>query len=88
MDNDLYDQMDVNDVINVRNVRRHEPRVNLFEKYTEEEFLERFRLSKEVVQSLDDKLGNDIMMKSERNNLVPSLLQLATTLQFYATGNF
>jgi len=57
------------------------------EKHSDEHFLKRYRFPKVVVMNnLLDLLG--IHYTNNRGLPIPSILQLLTTLWFYATSNF
>lgn len=60
---------------------------NPFEKYSNLEFLNRYRFSKEVVL---DKIMTLFEKDSQiqRGLPVPKLLEITTTLRFFATGSF
>ena len=89
------DVSSVLDVINVENIGENTEihhaiwdRSNPLEDFTEQEFQTRFRFSKKNTTSLLQLIEADLSFSSKRNNFVPPILQLATALRFYATGNF
>ena len=89
------DVSSVLDVINVENIDENieihhalRDRSNPLEDFTEQEFQTRFRFSKKNTISLLQLIEADLSFSSKRNNFVPPILQLATALRFYATGNF
>lgn len=71
-----------------RRPRIFRERENLFEKYDDVDFRDRFRLSKPSVMHLLEIIGRDIERRTNRTHAVPALLQLLVTLRFYATGTF
>lgn len=62
-------------------------RSNPLEEFHDGAFIKRFRLSKELFLHLLDLLP-DLKRKTLRSNPLPPILQLAVTLQFYATGSY
>lgn len=63
-------------------------RQNPFENFTDNQFIERFRLSKETALELGDFLTNLHERPTQRNHSLPVAIQLCVTLRFYATGSF
>lgn len=61
---------------------------NLFQSYSDEEFYQRFRLTKESVVNVLDIIGPNISPITQRNKSITALNQLLLTLRFLATGTF
>lgn len=80
-------QEDEPDVGNYRQ-RRLRRRENLFHKYDDDEFIERFRLSKATVLDILHLIEDDIKFTSQRNSGLTASNQLLLTLRFYATGAY
>ncbi|XP_023931601.1 putative nuclease HARBI1 [Lingula anatina] len=59
-----------------------------YEKYTDEEFRRRYRLTKDAFQELLRLVTPMIAPHNERGNPIPADIQLLLTLRFYATGTF
>ena len=80
------DLMTLNEV-NEPQCKRH--RLNPMKQYNEEEFLERYRLSKESVRNLLTRIEDEIRSLQQRGdyNLAPEQ-KLLITLRYLATGNF
>ncbi|KAG0723953.1 putative nuclease HARBI1 [Chionoecetes opilio] len=92
---DVDDILEFHDVAEILQARRHgrgrrifRQRVDLFEEFTDQEFLERFRLSKECVTSLLDELWQYLPTSIDRRGLrISPRMQLLATLQYVATGD-
>lgn len=69
----------------IRHVReRNDP----FNTLSNEEFVLRFRFSKQSVMDLVHKIGHTIQPITHRSKSIDSLNQVIVTLRFYATGSF
>ena len=68
-----------------QHVLRYRP--NAFTFYNDEEFIQRYRFSKEGVIPLYDTLRNDLK-RGNRGCPLSVELQLIATLHFYPTGSF
>lgn len=68
--------------------RIYRVRENLFDKYDDVDFRQRFRFSKETVMHLLEIVGPQVERRTNRSQPIPALLQLLITLRFYATGTF
>ena len=77
--------MELEERVPHRNIR---DRLNPMQFYSNSEFLQRYRFTKESVIYLSGRIGPAIKHRSERNAAVPPLLQLLVALRFYATGCF
>ncbi|CAH1958269.1 unnamed protein product [Acanthoscelides obtectus] len=62
---------------------RHRP--NYFDDL---DFLARFRLSKNTVETLLDQVYEDLVYPTSRNNCLTPKQQLLLALRYYANGNF
>lgn len=60
---------------------------NPLEKWDEDQFIARFRLSKAATQQLLQLLLGDLDFCTQRNHPIPPHIRLLTALRFYATGN-
>ncbi|KAF2905178.1 hypothetical protein ILUMI_01005 [Ignelater luminosus] len=73
--------------------RRRRPRISRmrrspFHTYNEEEFKNRFRLSKHFVRFILDLIRNRIKPLTARNKSISAMNQLLITLRFYACGTY
>ncbi|KAJ8911563.1 hypothetical protein NQ315_007944 [Exocentrus adspersus] len=68
--------------------RVYRERENQFEKYSESEFRNRFRLTKENVNILVELIEDNIPIISYRGNTLSIMEQILISLRFYATGSF
>ncbi|XP_050704110.1 putative nuclease HARBI1 [Eriocheir sinensis] len=72
-----------------RRTRLFRSRRDPFEMYSEEEFTQRFRLSKQVTLDLLSKIQHLLPDSTRKRGLpIPPRLQLLVTLRYYATGSF
>ncbi|XP_028039897.1 putative nuclease HARBI1 isoform X2 [Bombyx mandarina] len=71
-----------------RRPRLYRQRTEDFEKYDDKDFVFRYRLSKETVLFLLEKIEHLLEYKDNRNQSVTPLTQLLCTLRYFATGNF
>ncbi|KAK9674919.1 DDE superfamily endonuclease [Popillia japonica] len=78
---------DDEEVVVVRRRKVYRNRVDCFNKYNESEFFERFRLTKETVRTLLDRVQHLIAPHTNRGGSIPAMIQLLLTLRFYATGS-
>lgn len=84
----------VNDINRVHHLERRIFRNNLrdlnnpFEKYTQNEFITRFRFSKETTIFICDMLRENLSRPTQRHDSVSVELQVLSALRFYATGTF
>lgn len=74
-------------ILSPRAVRRFPERFNYF-LLSDDHFLQRFRLSKDVVRYLVNKIGNEIRPRTMKNHAVTPEQQILFTLRFYASGTF
>ena len=79
----------------LQSLRRKEPirkylkdPLNPIEYFNENNFIQRYRLSKEVVIDLLQRLDGDLISPSNKGLPIPPILQLTSVLRFYATGCF
>lgn len=63
-------------------------RQNPYLFYSEEEFIDRFRLSKECVMSILQEITEKLEPKQKKVCAISPLNQLLVALRFYATGSF
>ncbi|KAI4455253.1 hypothetical protein MML48_9g00018364 [Holotrichia oblita] len=63
-------------------------RIDNMHKWTDEEFFKRFRLTKNSVNELLQRIQHMIVNRTNRNKALTPMQQLLLTLRFYATGNF
>ena len=62
---------------------------NPFEYFDEEDFIKRYRFSKDRVHFIIDVLEDDHLKHvTNRNHAIPVHLQVTAALQYYATGTF
>jgi len=61
---------------------------NPFIEYRDEEFRMRFRLRKETVDNIMQRIGHMIQYNGNRPHQVSPLNQLLITMRFYAVGSF
>ncbi|CAH1395670.1 unnamed protein product [Nezara viridula] len=87
---DLTDDEDFLDLIALflKEKKVFRPRVTHFLRWSDEEFFDRFRLSKETVQFILNLIKPAISNLTNRNHGVNAELMLLTTLRYYATGSF
>ncbi|KAB0804174.1 hypothetical protein PPYR_01144 [Photinus pyralis] len=64
------------------------PRINNIDKWSDDEFRRRFRLSKPVVLELLTHIECRLQHRTNRNNAIAPIEQLLITLRFFATGSF
>ncbi|KAJ8965440.1 hypothetical protein NQ314_004130 [Rhamnusium bicolor] len=76
------------DIFNVENGRNFRIRNDPFEEYSESEFRDRFRFTKDTVNYLAEIIRHDIEPTTLRNRSLSVAEQLLITLRFYATGSF
>ncbi|XP_011858462.1 PREDICTED: putative nuclease HARBI1 [Vollenhovia emeryi] len=89
----LYDEDDeemeqgerVPRVLRVRHMFR--PRINYFEELDEKRFVYRFRLSKQSVIMLLNRIQHRLEHVTNCNNAISPMVQLLVALRFYATGS-
>ncbi|KAG5895549.1 hypothetical protein JTB14_010693 [Gonioctena quinquepunctata] len=72
----------------VQNDRIFRERENHFEKWIDEEFLKRFRLSKNGARFVLNQIEHLIALPTERNHAVSPEEMLLITSRFHATGSF
>ncbi|KAK5649564.1 hypothetical protein RI129_000593 [Pyrocoelia pectoralis] len=89
---DLTDDEDMVELINIVQRRRARKvdlnRENHFLKWSDGDFIKRFRLSKNGVRFLLDSIQNLISSPTMRNKAVSAQDMVFVTLRFYATGSF
>ena len=76
------------DLMNVVPNIRRAVRRNDFENLPEEQFLERYRMSKAVVSKIVDEIQDRLEYPTNRNRPLSPMLQVLIALRFYATGSF
>ncbi|XP_067124817.1 putative nuclease HARBI1 [Centruroides vittatus] len=64
------------------------PRRNDFEQLDDYDFLCRYRLPKESVRNVVERIGDNLVSTSSRNYAMSPMEQLLLALRFYATGTF
>lgn len=65
------------------------PRLNPFEKYTDEEFRRRFRLSKESVRFLYSLIGQQLEpIKTRPGFTISGMDKILITLRYFATASY
>lgn len=70
----------------VRRVKSVRNRPNHFVEYDDQEFIQRFRLTKQSASFVLDMIGPQIMNSTERNDAIKIEQMLLIALRFYATG--
>jgi nuclease HARBI1 len=71
------------DVMHGRYRQRRDP----FIEYNNRQFLKRYRFTKQAVRNLEERLRPRLTHRSNRNRQISPMLQLTTTLRFFATNN-
>ncbi|XP_026488745.2 putative nuclease HARBI1 [Vanessa tameamea] len=71
-----------------RSSRKNEEKLNGFEKYDDNQFLSRFRVSKDTVLYLESLFGKEIAPLTKRNRALKPRDQILIALRFYATGSY
>uniref|UniRef100_A0A6P7GYR2 Uncharacterized protein LOC114348525 n=1 Tax=Diabrotica virgifera virgifera TaxID=50390 RepID=A0A6P7GYR2_DIAVI len=75
-------------VVLVNRATRHfRGRVDHFQKWIDEEFRNRFRMSKPVVRYVLNKISHSITSRTFRNHALSPAQMLFATLRFLATGS-
>lgn len=70
-------------------VHRNIPdRINIWNKYDDEEFRARFRFPKRTVETILRKIGHQIEPTTKRSKAIDARTQILIALRFYATGSF
>lgn len=72
----------------IRRARVFRIRKDPFNTFDDNDFKQRYRLSKATVMDLVHNIGNDLKHKTCRNKSLSPLEQILLTLRFYATGAF
>lgn len=72
--------------ISVRRTKYYQVRQNHLEKYGENEFFQRFRITKNTFVMLLSKIEDSIKPATKRGGSIQPKTQLLLTLRFYATG--
>ncbi|KAI4455646.1 hypothetical protein MML48_9g00004124 [Holotrichia oblita] len=89
---DLTDDEDflelVNIVVHPRQPKVYRERTNEFNKWSDEEFRDRFRLSKPVVEYVINEIADEISSESNRNHALSASEMVLLTLRFFACGCF
>ena len=70
------------------NQRTFRPRPNIYDIFSDAEFKQRFRFSKQTFDHLMDEFGAELSFMSDRNNPVSPEHQPLLTLRFYAANTF
>ncbi len=70
------------------NPRTSRPRPRVLDIFTDTEFKQRFRFSKQTFHHLLEEFGAELSFTSDRNNPVSSEIKLLLTLRFYAANTF
>ncbi|RVE42744.1 hypothetical protein evm_012605 [Chilo suppressalis] len=63
-------------------------RIDRFEKWDENEFLDRYRVSKTLARALVSHLGPLLKTRTMKNNAITPEQQVLMALEFYACGSF
>ena len=74
--------------VHVRQLRHLRDRLNPLEKYDDEDFRLRFRLTKDSVSDLVKILDKDLQHQTRRGLPLTPMQQVLIALKFYATGTF
>nr|CAI5847003.1 unnamed protein product [Callosobruchus analis] len=83
------DMLELLDILNRRRARkRYRERINHFKKWNDEEFRQRFRLSKQGVLFVLENITANISHPTQRNHAVSAEIMLLVTLRYLATGSF
>ncbi|KAK9674834.1 hypothetical protein QE152_g40821 [Popillia japonica] len=89
---DLSDDEDFLELVNIvmhpRQPKVYRERTNEFNKWSDEEFRNRFRLSKPVVEYVTDEIADEISSESNRNHALSASEMVLLTLRFLACGCF
>ncbi|KYN21156.1 hypothetical protein ALC57_06477, partial [Trachymyrmex cornetzi] len=64
------------------------PRMNYLELFDDANFSRKFVISKRSFNMLLEKIYVKIQHNTDRNNIIPPIIQLMVTLRFYAIGSF
>ncbi|XP_047518574.1 putative nuclease HARBI1 isoform X2 [Pieris napi] len=72
----------------VRKRKVFKKRIYNFNLFDENEFIDRFRVSKEVAIYITDSIKNEITSNTDKNLAVKPIDQVLVTLQYYASGSF
>lgn len=83
---DDFESEDENIQVRSRAPRNFRLRFNNFQRWNDEEFKMRFRLSKETVAMLEERFGEVIAPKTKRNHAISAMDQILLVLRFCATG--
>ena len=70
------------------NQRTFRPRPRVLDMFTDTEFQQRFRFSKQTFKHLLEEFGAELSFRSDRNNPVSPEIELLLTLRFYAANTF
>ncbi|XP_066596953.1 putative nuclease HARBI1 [Prorops nasuta] len=87
-DHDEFNLLDHESIYNYRRPRLIKPRIDWFNLYDAIDFVTRFRITKENFVIILEKIEHKIRSQTERNNCIPPIIQLLTTLRFFSTGSF
>ncbi|XP_034944923.1 putative nuclease HARBI1 [Chelonus insularis] len=63
-------------------------RINWFDFFDDDDFVERFRLTKAMTTKVFDQIEAVISHDTEKNNAIPAIIQMLVTMRFLATGSF
>ncbi|KAI4468974.1 hypothetical protein MML48_2g00018845 [Holotrichia oblita] len=89
---DLTDDEDFLELVNIvmhpRQPKVYRERTNEFNKWSDEEFRDRFRLSKPVVEYVINEIADEISSESNRNHALSASEMVLLTLRFLACGCF
>lgn len=85
-DSSTSDEEVLNIVRRIERPRNFRVREDQFTKYDNEEFRNRFRLTKENVHLIMELIGNRLQVLSLRRNVLSVMEQILLSLRFYATG--
>lgn len=85
---------DIEDVVNIRegfgvnveHVRHVRPRKDPFEEYSDREFRNRYRLTKDAVHFVIDLVRGDLEHLSDQALNISPALQVLVTLRYFAKG--
>ena len=76
-------------ILEQQNRRPHRPikdRSNPIEILNDKECVQRFRLDKRGISFVCNLIEEDIMHTTERNNALPTIIQVCVALRFFAQG--
>ena len=72
----------------LRRERIFRDRSNPLDTFSDEEIINKYRLSRECIINLCETLNDELEWPTRRNYALPAHLQVLTALRFYASGSF